>query len=123
MKKPKILIADDDHDTADTLAQLLRLQGFETQVAYDGKATMEQAIEFQSDVFILGIKMPSLDGFEVARRLRAIPQFERKLFVALSGFSDHDHLDEAARVRFDQYLVKPCKMDLLMAVLREAQAE
>jgi hypothetical protein len=63
--------------------------------------------------------MPILDGFEVAKQLRAMPEFEHSHFVALSGYSEPTHLDEASKVQFDEYLLKPLKMGLLLAILSE----
>ncbi len=67
--------------------------------------------------------MPVLDGFQVARRLRAIPEFEHAMFVALSGYSDQSHFDEASQAQFDEYLVKPPDLRLLLAILSEASPQ
>ena len=66
--------------------------------------------------------MPALDGFQVARRLRTLSQFAHKQFVALTGYEDQQHLDTASELQFDEYLVKPCKLNLLMTILTEAAA-
>src|SRR5690242_973874 len=118
----RLLIADDNHDSADSLAMLMRSEGYEVQVAYDGRQTIEAASAFEPDVFILDLTMPALDGFETARRLRAMPAYAEKLFVALTAHAEQTHLDEASRASFDEYLIKPCKLDVLRQILSEAAA-
>ncbi len=114
------MVADDDPDTADTLAMLLRNHGYEVAVAYSGTEAISRAVEFQPDVFILDLAMPICDGYEVARRLRAMPEFAAKHFIAVTGLVDQRHRDEASQAQFDDYLVKPCKLDLLLTLLNEA---
>src|SRR5262249_44828710 len=113
----KILLADDDRDSADLLARLLRWQGFEVWVAYDGKTAINLAKRHQPDALVLDLKMPELNGFHVAEQLRPLPEFREALFIALSGFADQQHLDEAGRVTFNEYLIKPCKLRKLLDAL------
>jgi two-component system, chemotaxis family, CheB/CheR fusion protein len=115
----EVLIVDDDRDGANTLAALLQLEGFVTHVAFEGNEAIAKAIACNPDAFILDIQMPRQDGFQLAHRLREMPQFRNKRYIALTGFSDQEHLDRASNLAFDDYLVKPCKLDVLMAILRE----
>jgi two-component system CheB/CheR fusion protein len=115
----EILVIDDDKDAANTLAALLQLEGFVTHVAYEGNEAVAKAIACDPDAFILDIQMPRQDGFQLAQRLREMPQFKNKRYIALTGFSDQEHLDRASNLAFDDYLVKPCKLAVLMAILRE----
>lgn len=115
----EVLIVDDERDAADTLAALLRLQGFVVHVAYDGNETVAKAIACNPDAFVLDLEMPEQDGFQLANRLRAMPQFKGKRYIALTGFSDQEHLDQASKLEFDDYLIKPCKIDVLLGILRE----
>ena len=116
----RLLIADDNQDTANTLAGLLTHAGFEVQVAFDGRAALETAMSFRPDVLILDIRMPSIDGLQLAHRLRRMPEFKGKLFIAHSGCSQQDDLDKASRADFDEYLVKPIQLNTLMTILKEA---
>jgi CheY-like chemotaxis protein len=116
----RLLIIDDNRDSADTLALLLQRVGFEVRVAYEGQQAIEAARSFKPDVFIVDLAMPIMDGFQLATRLRAMPDFAHALFVALSGLSDQTHLDEASKAQFDEYIVKPPEMPLLLAILSEA---
>ena len=115
----RLLIVDDNSDSADTLALILQHRGFDVRVAYQGQKAIEVARSFRPNVFIVDLAMPILDGFRLAERLRAMPELEHALFVALSGYSDQNHLDEASKAQFDEYLFKPPKMDLLLAILTE----
>jgi CheY-like chemotaxis protein len=119
----RLLIVDDNRDSADTLAMLLEHEGFELRVAYDGQRAIETALAFRPDVLIVDLVMPIVDGFHVVKQLRAMPEFKRALFVALSGLSDQPHLDEASNVEFDEYLFKPPQLDLLLAILSEASQQ
>jgi CheY-like chemotaxis protein len=119
MIKSKVLVADDDRDAADTLAALLRQEGHDARVAYDGEETIAAALAFEPDVLILDLAMPALDGISLARQLRTMPQFQRKCFIACTGHSDQGHLDKASRAQFDEYLIKPCRFDVLRAILGE----
>ena len=115
----KILIADDEQDAANTLAALLKLEKHDVRVAYDGQSAYDIAIEFLPDILILDLMMPNLNGFQVAERLRAMSAFNDKLFVAISALSHQRALDQASKAQFDEYLVKPCKIRVLLDVLRE----
>ena len=116
----RLLIVDDNRDSADSLASLLRHFGYEVWVAYGGPEAILAVQSFHPDVFVVDLAMPFVDGFQVARQLRAIPEFERSLFVALSGHSEQTYMDEASKAQFDEYLFKPPKIDLLLAILEEA---
>jgi CheY-like chemotaxis protein len=116
----RLLIADDNRDEADVLSMALRHEGFEVEVAHDGGQAVTMALQFKPDVLFVDIAMPVLDGFQVVRCLRAMPNFTNKVFVALTGFSDQEHLDQASNAEFDEYLVKPFSLDSLMTILAEA---
>jgi len=115
----RLLIVDDNRDSADSLALLLRSLGHEVCVAYDGQQAIDAAISFHPNVLIVDLAMPVLDGFTVAKRLRAVPEFADAVFVALSGHSDQPYFDEASKAQFDEYVVKPPQMSLLSAILSE----
>src|ERR1700722_15325752 len=103
----RALVADDNHDSADSLANLLRHDGFDVRVAYDGRTALELAMSFRPDVLVLDIRMPGIDGLQLAHRLRRLPEFKDKMFVAHSGYAEQEDLDQASRADFDEYLVKP----------------
>jgi len=115
----RLLIVDDNADAAESLGKLLGAHGFSTAVAHGGEAGIELAITFNPDVFILDLSMPGMDGYELARRLRAMPEYAHKHYVALTAHGDQSHMDGATNAKFDDYLVKPCKLALLLKILAE----
>jgi two-component system, chemotaxis family, CheB/CheR fusion protein len=116
----RFLVADDNQDTADSLAILLKHEGFDVRVAYDGRTAFDTAMSFHPDVFILDIRMPRIDGLQLAHRLRSVAEFHGKLFIAHSGYSEQDQLDQASRAHFDEYLIKPFSWQTLMTIVSEA---
>jgi CheY-like chemotaxis protein len=118
----RLLVVDDNADAADSLAKLLTAHGYETGVAHGGMAALELANTFNPDVFILDISMPGMDGYQLCRTLRAAAEHAQKHFVALTAHSDQSHMDGATQARFDDYLVKPCKVPVLMKILSEVRS-
>ena len=118
----RLLIADDNRDMATSLSLLLRPHGFEIETAYDGGQAIEKALRFHPDVLILDLCMPILGGFEVASQLRAIPEFADKHFIAITGYKDDKHLDQASQSQFNEYLVKPFRFDKLSAILHQVSS-
>ena len=107
----RVLIADDNHDAADTLAELVRLWGHEPTVAYDGAAGLRLAAETRPHVLLLDVQMPALNGYEVARRVRQDEGLTGAKLVALSAYSHPDHAHRAEQAGFDTWLVKPASPD------------
>jgi DNA-binding response OmpR family regulator len=103
----RVLIVDDNVDTAGSLAILLRMWGHEVRTTHDGRSALLMASEFRPDAVLLDIGLPHLDGFEVAVRLRTMPDFARILIVGSSGYSRESDRQRAAEVGIDLYLVKP----------------
>jgi CheY-like chemotaxis protein len=106
MGQPKILVVDDNHDAADTLATLLGILACDTRVAYDGREAVELARSFHPDMVILDLEMPAMDGYEAARVLRESEQ-DHPVLVALSAHADAADRAHAALVGFDAHLSKP----------------
>jgi PAS domain S-box-containing protein len=103
----RILVADDNPDSADALAMLLEMGGDEVRVAYDGVAVLTAAEGVRPDVLLLDIGMPGMDGHEVARRLRALPATKDSLLVAISGWGSAEDRERSRAAGFDRHLVKP----------------
>ena len=116
----RILVADDNRDAADSLADLLRIEfGCEVGAAYDGAAALAQALAEPPDIVILDIQMPQLGGLEVARRLHAAWARDavRPLMVAMTGWSDVAAELGAIDSSFDHAFAKPVRTDELLAAL------
>jgi CheY-like chemotaxis protein len=110
----RILIVDDLRDSADGLAVLLGLFGHRARAAYDGRAALAIADEWRPDVAILDIAMPGMNGYELARRLRAEHPGREILLIALTGFGDDEHRRLATEAGFDHYFLKPVPVDILV---------
>ena len=113
----RILVADDNRDSADSMAAMLSLMGFETAVAYDGDEALQVASALRPHAAILDIGMPRLSGEEVARRLRADEQSRDMMLIALSGWGRDDDRRRTSEAGFDHHLVKPLDIDALVELL------
>jgi CheY-like chemotaxis protein len=112
----RILVVDDNVDSARGTARLLQLAGHDVRVAYDGHQALEVARDHRPQFVILDIVLPGMDGYEVARQLRNDPRLRDTVIIAASGYSEDDYLrpEEAG---FDHHLVKPIDYDALRAIL------
>jgi CheY-like chemotaxis protein len=108
---------DDNRDAAESLAMLLQLEGHTVETAFDPRQALERAPLFLPDVVLLDIGMPEMDGFEVAHRMRALPQLARAFLVALTGYGRTEDRDMTAAAGFDAHLVKPVDLGALARVL------
>lgn len=118
----RILIAEDLADLAESLAFMLRLQGYEVELASDGVAAIHLACVFRPDVALLDIGMPKLDGFEAAWYIRQKRGNDVRL-IALTAWNREQDKARAAQAGFDLHLTKPVDLDLLMKLLAELAVE
>jgi signal transduction histidine kinase len=103
----RILIADDNADSAESMGMLLRLMGNDVRIASDGLDAVEQAASFQPDIVLMDIGMPRLDGYEAARRIREQEWSRDTLLVAVTGWGPSDDSDDATAAGFDHHFTKP----------------
>jgi signal transduction histidine kinase len=103
----RILIADDNHDAAESLATLLGMRGHDVRMAHDGEAALAMAKAFKPDVVLLDLGMPKMDGFETARRIRRLTWGKRARLVALTGWGQQQDRRRTTEAGFDAHLVKP----------------
>jgi signal transduction histidine kinase/ActR/RegA family two-component response regulator len=113
----RILVADDNNDALESLATLLQLSGHEVYTAANGAMALESAEAHRPEVALLDIGMPKLDGYEVARRIRAQPWGQRITLVALTGWGQDSDRRRSQEAGFDSHLVKPLDLDKLMELL------
>ena len=113
----RILVADDNNDALESLATLLQLSGHEVYTAANGAMALESAEQHRPEVALLDIGMPKLDGYEVARRIRAQPWGQRITLVALTGWGQDSDRRRSQEAGFDSHLVKPLDLDKLMELL------
>jgi CheY-like chemotaxis protein len=109
----KILVADDDQDSAESLALLFQLMGHEVRAAQSGVAAIDMAAQFRPDLIVLDIGMPGLDGYEVCRRIRQQDWGQSIVIAALTGWTRDEDRDRSEQAGFDHYLVKPVDPKLL----------
>src|SRR5581483_4384107 len=107
----RMLIVDDNADAAESLALLLRLEGHGVEAVYSGSLALERATNSQHDVILLDIGLPGMDGYEVARRIRASGCTAR--IVALTGYGQSDDIERGRDAGFDSHLVKPVDLRTL----------
>ncbi|WEF35633.1 hybrid sensor histidine kinase/response regulator [Pseudoduganella chitinolytica] len=119
----RVLIADDNADAANTLEALLRQAGHDTRIAYDGAAALALAESFRPQLAFLDLGMPLLDGYETARRLRALPHMANLALVALTGWGAEEDRMRARAAGFDRHLLKPAAPDEVAAALALARQQ
>ncbi|MEO7997898.1 MAG: ATP-binding protein, partial [Gemmatimonadaceae bacterium] len=113
----RILVVDDNKDSATSLSMMLNFMGHDTRTANDGLEGIEVAEVFKPDVCLLDIGMPNLNGFDMARRLRAQSWGKDMLLIALSGWGQEHDKERSTDAGFDMHLVKPIDPATLTAVL------
>lgn len=113
----RVLVADDNHDSATTLAMLLEMFGNEVRVAHDGEEALSMAASFQPDAIFLDIGMPKLDGYAACKRIRLLPGTGSTFIVALTGWGQEDDKKRARAAGFDRHLVKPVEPAKLQELL------
>lgn len=113
----RILVADDNNDALESLATLLQLSGHEVYTAANGAVALAAAEQHRPEVALLDIGMPQLDGYEVARRIRAQPWGQRITLVALTGWGQDSDRRRSQEAGFDSHLVKPLDLDKLTELL------
>jgi PAS domain S-box-containing protein len=114
----RVLLIDDNQDAAESLAWMLRADGHEVQTGFSADDALAMATAWRPDVVLLDIGLPRMDGYEVARRLRADTSAPPMRLVALTGYGRPEDLQRSAAAGFDGHLVKPVSMD---ALAREIQ--
>jgi PAS domain S-box-containing protein len=113
----RVLVVDDNVDAAESLGELLRLEGHEVRVAHDGPSALEAAAVGRPELVVLDLGMPGMDGFEVARRLRRLPGLEGVVVVALTGWGQDDDRRRSREAGFNHHLVKPAGPEAIQQLL------
>ena len=113
----RILIVDDNKDSADSLAMLLEIMGNETYTAHDGVEAVEAIEKHRPEVVLLDIGLPRLDGHEVCRRLRKQPWGKDIVVIALTGWGQEDDRRKSEEAGFNGHLVKPVDYEKLLQLL------
>jgi PAS domain S-box-containing protein len=116
----RMLVVDDNVDSAESMALALRLQGHEVRLAYDGQSALEEAQSFRPEVMFLDLDLPKLDGYEVARRLRLEPAMRYMTLVAMTGYGQEEDRQRTQEAGFQLHLVKPVDFNKVEELLSSA---
>jgi PAS domain S-box-containing protein len=122
-RRRRILAVDDNPDTADSLAMMLRMMGHETETAYDGLQAVQTAATFRPEIVLLDIGLPKMNGYQAARHIREQTWGKDVVLIALTGWGQEEDKRRAAEAGFDRHLTKPVEaaaLEKLLAVLRPA---
>jgi len=117
----RVLVVDDNIDSAESLAEVLEMGGHEVRVAHDGPTALAAAGDFRPQAIVLDIGLPGLTGHEVARRIRAEAWGRAINLIALSGWGQAEDRQRSRAAGFDAHFVKPVDLDELEAVLQRTQ--
>src|SRR5581483_11198816 len=117
----RVLIIDDYPDTVESLGIVLQLAGFEVEVAHDGPTALAVLARFRPAAVVLDIGLPGMDGWEVARAIRASDHAADTLIIAVSGHATQRHIDGSLAAGCDKHLVKPVNADDLVHLLNTTQ--
>jgi CheY-like chemotaxis protein len=118
MNTPKrLLVVDDNKDAAESMSMLLEMWGHQVVYAYDGPSALETAERWQPEAVFLDIGLPGMDGYQVAERLRALPQGKGAVLIAITGYGQDDDRRRSRRAGIDHHLVKPVAPDALRTLI------
>lgn len=118
-KRYRVLVVDDNIDSAQSMSLLLELEGHEVACAHDGNAALQEAAGFQPQIVLLDLGLPEINGYEVARRLRADPAHAEVLLIAISGYGRDQDRVASQEAGFDFHLTKPADPDVVMRMMQE----
>jgi CheY-like chemotaxis protein len=119
-QRMRMLVVDDNGDSAESLALLLSLAGHETHIARDGPEALTRADALRPDAVLLDLGLPGLSGYEVCKRLRVEPWARAIPIIAITGWGQADDRRRSKEAGFDAHLVKPVVLDELTALLEES---
>jgi CheY-like chemotaxis protein len=103
----RVLVVDDNVDAAESMSALLEIWGHEAHACHDGATALTAVAELRPDTVLLDIGLPGMDGYEVARRLRALDDNPVRLLAALTGYGQEQDRERSAAAGFDVHLTKP----------------
>jgi PAS domain S-box-containing protein len=117
----RVMVVDDNRDSADTTTAILRLLGNQVECAYSGQDALKLAQRFNAHVVLLDLAMPGMDGFETLRQLRAVPAMAQVFAIAMTGYGSQDDKRRTQDAGFDAHLIKPVELEGLIRLLNDAR--
>jgi PAS domain S-box-containing protein len=118
----RVLVVDDNVDSAESTAMLLRLWGHEAQTVHDGPSVLRAVREFGPEIILLDIGLPGISGYEVAQQLRSQPEFGALLLAAMTGYGQDEDRRRSREAGFDHHLTKPLDPEKLEALIASWQS-
>ena len=118
----RLVVVDDNADAADSLSQLLGVQGYRTAVEYDARSALRRARAERPDAMLVDIGLPDIDGYHLAEQLRAMPETRDTVLVAITGYGQARDRERAIEAGFAHHLVKPVDMTALVRILESVGA-
>jgi PAS domain S-box-containing protein len=118
----RVLVVDDNVDTATSLATLVKVSGHDVRTAHDGPSVVEAAVDYRPNVVLLDIGLPGLNGFEIGKQLRQRPELQNAVLVAITGYGQESDLKRSFEVGFDHHLVKPVDFQKVLHILASVSA-
>lgn len=119
----RILVVDDNHDSALSLAMMLSIMGHDTRTAHDGESAVATAESFLPDVVLLDIGLPKLNGYEVAQRIREKPWGKSMFLIAVTGWGQEEDRQRSSEVGLNVHMVKPVEPAALERLLSELRSD
>jgi PAS domain S-box-containing protein len=116
-RRRRLMVIDDNKDAAESMSMLFELWGHEVVCVYDGRAALETAAKYRPDAVFLDIGLPGMDGYEIAERLRELPESQRTVLVAITGYGQEEDRRRSREAGIDHHLVKPVSPETLHKLL------
>ncbi|CAH2789995.1 MAG: Two-component hybrid sensor and regulator [uncultured Paraburkholderia sp.] len=117
----RILLVDDNHDSADSLAMLLELKGHEVRIAYNGEQALGTAPRFVPHLAVIDIAMPKMDGYATISALRDMPELVNTMYAAMTGFGQDSDRERTRDAGFHAHLVKPVELSLFDTLIAQVE--
>jgi signal transduction histidine kinase len=117
----RVLVVDDNVDAAESIGKILKLFGHDVRCEYDGQSALAAARDYEPDVVVLDIGLPGMDGYEVARELRALKRAKSPRIIAVTGYGQEEDRRRSRESGFDEHLTKPVDPEALQAFVGAAR--
>ncbi len=114
----RVFVVDDNEDAAVLMAEALGTKGHVTATSFDAITALKDIPQFAPDVILLDIGLPVIDGYELARQLRQIPELATARLFAVTGYSEESYRKRAMECGFDQHITKPIELEALDSLIR-----
>jgi len=109
----RVLVVDDNVDSAKTMGWMMEMFGNQVHLAYTGPEALKEAQDFKPQLVLMDIGLPGINGYEVCQTMRRMPELEDAVIVAQTGWGEREHKEMSKEAGFDHYLVKPVDMNAL----------